>query len=552
MIRKNGMDIVHDSLLNKGTAFTMSERDRLHIRGLIPPRLNKMSHQVHRVMKAFEDAPDNVAKYSLLQSLLNRNETLFYKVVSENLAEMAPIIYTPTVGVACQRFGSLYQRPRGMYFSCEDRGEMISMIYNWPSEEVDVIVVTDGGRILGLGDLGAHGMGIPIGKLSLYVAAAGLTPGRTLPIMLDVGTNNQELLANPLYIGVPRPRLDGDQYFAVVDEFMSAVRSRFPAALIQFEDFTSNKAFAVLEKYRTQGPCFNDDIQGTGAVVLAGLLNAMRVRGEAFENLRKQKVVVMGAGSAGLGVINAIKQGMIRFGCTPEEASRNFYILDVDGLVTTSRKVMPFGMQDLARPDMPDGMKLEEVVDKVKPSILLGLTGSSGCFTENVVRSMAANNVRPVIFPLSNPTHLAECTAEQAFRWTEGRCIFASGSPFDPVELDGRMFYPSQSNNMFIFPGVGLGVVLSKAKMVTEEMFVKAAESLANMVPDEDIQQGIVYPRISNIHNVSMKIAVEVIRSALKDGLCRNEAEMQEYHDLESFVEDHIFEPQYEPIVVID
>jgi len=364
---------------------------------------------------------------------------------------MAPLIYTPTVGQACKEFASRFRRPRGMYFTEEDRGHMASMIYNWPHRDVHVIVVTDGSRILGLGDLGANGMGIPIGKLSLYCAAGGIAPHRVLPVVLDVGTDNQELLDDKFYLGVQKPRMKGKEYFDLVEEFMLAARYRWPDALIQFEDFSSDKAQKLLNLYRHDHLCFNDDIQGTGATTLAGLLSALRAKGESVESLGDQRIVIAGAGSAGIGVAQVLKQAMMEQGKTEEEARQAFFVVDQSGLLGTERisELSP-EQAEFAR-DTDGGLSLFEVIQKFKPSMLLGMTAVGGLFKENMIREMASNCDRPIIFPLSNPTTKAECTAEQAFEWTDGNCIFASGSPFDPVTMnDGRTMYPTQCNNMYV------------------------------------------------------------------------------------------------------
>jgi malic enzyme len=369
----------------------------------------------------------------------------------DHIEEMAPLIYTPTVGQACKEFASRFRRPRGMYFTENDRGHMASMIYNWPHKDVHVIVVTDGSRILGLGDLGANGMGIPIGKLSLYCAAGGIAPHRVLPVVLDVGTDNPELLKDKFYLGVQQPRLKGNDYYQLVEEFMLAVRYRWPNVLVQFEDFSSDKAQTLLNHYRHHHLCFNDDIQGTGATTLAGLLGALRAKGEAVEALGDHVIVIAGAGSAGIGVAQVLKQAMMEQGRTEEEALKAFYVVDQNGLLGTKRLSTLSKEQAQFARDTDDGLPLLEVIKKYKPSMLLGMTAVGGLFKEEMIRAMAANCDRPIIFPLSNPTTKAECTAEQAFEWTNGNCIFASGSPFDPVTMpDGRTVYPTQCNNMYV------------------------------------------------------------------------------------------------------
>ena len=388
----------------------------------------------------------------------DRNETLFHRVLIDNIRELAPIVYTPTVGLACQQFGTSFRRPRGMYFNAYDAGDMGAMVYNWSQEDVHVIVVTDGGRILGLGDLGVNGMGIPIGKLNLYCAAGGIAPHRVMPVMIDAGTNNKELLADPFYLGSKHTRIDDEEYYELLDEFMFAIFQRFPNAFLQFEDFGSDHAMTVLERYKNRFCCFNDDIQGTGAVAVAGVLSALNAIGEdASTALKKKRIMIAGAGSAGIGVATALASAMAQQGIPLEEARKMFYVCDVDGVLSAERmsELTP-EQQAFARDDDAAGLTLQECIDSVKPNILLGLTACPGLFTEEVITAMADNNERPIIFPLSNPTSKCEASAEQVYRWTEGRAIFASGSPFDPVELNGKTYTPSQCNNMFIFPGLSL------------------------------------------------------------------------------------------------
>lgn len=548
LVEKKGVDLIHDPIYNKGTAYPYSERDRLNIRGLVPPRCTTIEEQAKRVKTRFDHITDDLQKYSYISNLRDRNETLFYRMVMDNIDEMAPIIYTPTVGKACIEFGSQFRRARGMYFSSADVGQMSAMIYNWPEKHVDVIVVTDGSRILGLGDLGAHGMGIPIGKLSLYVAAGGIHPARTLPVTLDVGTNNEKLLDDPFYLGRQHRRLTGEDYYNVIEEFMSAVKLRWPSCLVQFEDFSNANAANLLEKYRDRHLCFNDDIQGTGSVALAGILTALRAQGKAAKEITKQRIVCLGGGSAGLGVINSLIDGMVEEGLSREVANKNVWVVDADGLIAQGRSSISDAQKPFVRTDLPNGLKLKDTVDKVKPTILLGLSGAGRTFTEDVVRSMAANTERPIIFPLSNPTDHAECTAEEAFTWTDGRAIVASGSPFDPVQYNGKTYYPSQGNNMYIYPGIGLGVVCCRAKKVTNAMFYAAAKKLASIVPEEDVQAGRVYPDIAKIREVSKQIAIEVCKEAFASNLATIHPPKNE-RELEYLVENAMYIPEYAPLV---
>jgi malic enzyme len=550
---KLGTDILNDPLLNDGTAFTYSDRDRLRLRGLIPPVVMSMDDQIQRLRLSFEQLPDNINKYLFCVNLQDRNETLFYKFLADNIKEIAPIIYTPTVGEACQKFSRLYRRPRGMYFSIlQDKGHMRQMLYNWTADQVDVIVVTDGGRILGLGDLGANGMGIPIGKLSLYVAAGGIHPGRTLPVLLDVGTNNEELLNDKLYIGAKQKRLQGNEYFEFIDEFISAVRFRWPNVLIQFEDLTTQYAYSVLKKYNENQLCFNDDIQGTGAVTLAALLNALRSKGQSFTDLRSQRIVMVGGGTAGLGVAFNIRDGMCREGSSLKDANNNFWIVDVEGLIGNTRKNLKPGMETFARTDVPDGTSLLEVVKKVKPHILLGLSGTAGLFTEEVVKEMYKHEKRPIIFPLSNPTSKSECTASNAYNWTEGNAIFASGSPFDPVVVNGKTCLPTQCNNVFVYPGVGLGAVVGKCKKITPDMFYAATKTLAAYQTREKLEQGNLFPDVADIRHLSLQIAVAVIAMAQKEAVTQNTKLPRDLVELTTYVEKEMWKPQYNVIISAD
>ena len=433
-----------------------------------------------------------------------------------------------------------------MYFSGQDRGNMASMVYNWPHDDVQVIVVTDGSRILGLGDLGVNGMGIPVGKLSLYVAAGGVDPRRTLPVMLDCGTDNKALRDDPTYLGTAAPRLVGDEYFGLVHEFIMAAFHRWPNALMQFEDFSSEKAQALLEAYRGRKLCFNDDIQGTGAVTLAGLLGALRAQGLGGE-LRDQRIFVVGAGSAGCGVADSIIAGMKHQGLSESDAHSRLFMFDDKGLMSSSRPDASLTNWQLRyrRTDTDQDLPLLEAVRQYRPSILLGLTGVGGLFTEDVVREMGKHHVRPIIFPLSNPTSRAECTAQQAYEWTDGRAIFASGSPFEPVEFGGKTLKPSQCNNMFIFPGVGLGATGVRAKAVTDEMLFAGAQALAQCVSQSEIEQGMVFPPVAKIRDVAVSVASAVARSAMFHGIARR----MPPSDLEAFLYKTMWKPKYRPII---
>ncbi|CDH56833.1 malic enzyme [Lichtheimia corymbifera JMRC:FSU:9682] len=562
-----GVGVLHDPLLSKGTAFSIDERERLSIRGLVPPRCQEMDKQLLRVKRNLDHCDTPLAKFIFLTALHDRNETLFYKLIIQYLEELAGIIYTPTVGLASLKSHSIYRRSRGMYFSTQDRGNMSAMVYNWPHDEVDVIVVTDGSRVLGLGDLGANGMQIPIGKLSLYVAAGGIRPRAVLPVVLDVGTNNEALLNDPLYLGMGHPRLDGDEYYSFVDEWVTAILTRWPNALIQFEDFKHPHAYNLLNKYRDRITCFNDDIQSTSAITLAGLLASMKARGLDPAALANERIVCVGAGSAGIGVCEGIvdcivAQGKVK---TREEAYRQVWMLDQHGLLGNSaiaagdptrvvqgpeRAKYSLDERQLryVKRDMADRLSLEQVVEQVKPTILLGLTGIPGVFTEKAIRTMAQYQEKPVIFPLSNPDSHAECTAEQAFKWTDGRAIFASGSPFKDVTLpNGKIGRTNQCNNSYSFPGLGLGVVTSRASSVTSEMFLETARVIADMATPSQLKEGILYPGVTHLREVSRKVATRVCEVAFEQGVAQ--ARLREGELLEDIVANSMYDPQYVPLV---
>ncbi len=540
--QKRGVDILHDPRLNKGTAFTPEERDELGLRGLLPPKYLPIEEQLKLVYENYSHKESDLEKYIYLIGLLDRNETLFYRLLEGHLEEMMPVVYTPTVGLACQRYSRIFRRPRGLCISLRDRGRVDSLLANWPYQDIRIIVVTDGERILGLGDLGLNGMGIPVGKLNLYVAAAGIDPSKTLPICLDVGTNNEELRQDPLYLGLDHPRERGENYDELIDELIHAVRARWPRCIIQFEDFGNTNAFRLLEKYRDEAPVFNDDIQGTGAVILAGLLGALRI---TKQSLSEQRIVFLGAGEAGIGIAEAIMTGMKEEGLTDEEAKQLFWHVDSKGLVTRQRPGELAPHKLLFARDEPPVSTLGRVVERVQPTILLGVSGKPGLFNEMIVRAMARQVERPIIFALSNPTSKAECTAQQAYTLTDGRAIFASGSPFDPLTVNGRFFRPGQGNNAYIFPGVGLGAIISGAKRIVNSMFHQAAMTLALAVSEELLEEGSVYPRQSDSQKVSLDIAATVAREAYRLGI-NGEPEPD---DLESYIQDFIWKPEYTPYV---
>jgi len=536
-----GIKLLREPSLNKGTAFTEEERKAFGLRGLLPPHVHSMDTQVMRVMENFRRKPTDAEKYIYLMALQSRNETLFYRVIMDRIEEMMPIIYTPTVGRACQEYGHILRRPRGIFISAKDRGRIIDILQNWPNKDVRIIVVTDGERILGLGDLGANGMGIPVGKLCLYTACAGIHPSLCLPVTLDVGTNNEALLNDPLYIGLRQKRLCGEAYDYLVEEFVMAVQELYPHALIQFEDFANHNAFRLLKKYQGQVCTFNDDIQGTGAMALAGLHSALRITGG---KLKDQNILFLGAGEAGVGIGNMMVSAMVDDGLSEKEAQNRCWFVDSKGLVVKSRS-------DLAEHKLPYAHDHEQLtgflsaVESLRPTAIIGVSAQPGTFTQPVLEAMASCNKRPIVFAMSNPTSKAECTAEEAYTFTEGRAIFASGSPFDPVTLDGKTYVPSQGNNAYIFPGVGLGIIACEARSVVDEMFFTAAKALANEVSVADLEQGRIYPPLTQIRDVSAVIATRVAEVAYN----RDLAKKPKPQDLSTYIKSQMYEPKYQRYV---
>ncbi len=532
-----GVKILHDPVRNKGTAYTEAERDHLQLRGLLPPRVHSLAEQELRVLHNVRAKATDLERYLYLVSLQDCNETLFYRVLTQHIEELMPIVYTPTVGRACQEFQHIFRQSRGFYVSLEDRGRIRTMLENWPHKEAKVIVVTDGERILGLGDLGADGMGIPIGKLALYTACAGIPPTQCLPVMLDMGTDNEPLRRDPLYNGLAQRRLRGDAYEELVEEFITAAQDAFPGALIQLEDFGTRNAFSLLQRYRDRVCLFDDDVQGTGAVALAGVLAALRLTGD---RLRDQRFLFMGAGEAAVGIADTITAGLLEEGLSVEEAQEHCWLFDSRGLVVRERSDVAEHKRNYAH-DHAQINAFVEAVRVLQPTAIIGACAQPGLFDEQVVRTMASINRRPLIFALSNPTSKAECTAEQAYGWTEGRAIFASGSPFAPVQVGEDTFVPGQGNNAYIFPGVGLGVVVSGARAVTDEMFLAAAHALADQVWESDLQRGRVYPALDRIRSVSARIAHDVATVAWD----RRLTDRQRPEDLSAAIHDYMYEPEY-------
>lgn len=532
-----GAALLRDPTLNKGMAFTARERDALGLRGLLPPHVLTQDEQVARVLENFRRLSSPLEQYVLLAALQERNEALFFRVVSDHPDEMMPVIYTPTVGLACEQFAHIFQRPRGLFVCAGDRGRVDDLLANWPHRDVAIIVVTDGERILGLGDLGANGMGIPVGKLSLYTACAGVNPRLCLPVVIDTGTNNDRLREDPLYIGLRQRRLRGVAYDDLLEEFIQAANQRFPGVLIQFEDFGTENAFRLLETYRERACTFNDDIQGTAAVTLAGVLSALRITGS---RLGDQKVLFLGAGEAARGIADLIVAAMVADGIAEAEARGRCWLFDTRGLVVGSRTDLAAHKQPYAH-DHPGIEDFAQAVRALRPTAVVGVAAVPGSFNEEVIAEMARINQRPIVFALSNPTAKSECTAEQAYRWSDGRALFASGSPFGSVALEGRRLVPRQGNNSYVFPGVGLGVIAVRARRVTDGMFLAAARALAGQVSDDDLAQGSLYPPLSAIRDVSAQIGTAVARTVYEEDL----AGVSRPPDLLAHVRAQMYDPRY-------
>ncbi|XP_041436999.1 malic enzyme 3, NADP(+)-dependent, mitochondrial L homeolog isoform X1 [Xenopus laevis] len=544
-IKKRGYDITRNPYLNKGMAFTLEERLQLGIHGLLPPCFLSQDVQVLRVMKSYETKSSDLDKYIILMTLQDRNEKLFYRVLTSDIERFMPIVYTPTVGLACQQYGLAFRRPRGLFITIHDKGHIATMLNSWPEEDIKAIVVTDGERILGLGDLGGYGMGIPVGKLALYTACGGVHPQQCLPVLLDVGTDNEALLNDPLYIGLKHKRVRGKEYDELIDEFMQAVSNKYGMnCLIQFEDFANSNAFRLLNKYRNKYCTFNDDIQGTASVAVAGILAALRITNN---KLSDHKFVFQGAGEAAMGIATLITMAMEKEGTSREDAIKKIWMVDSKGLIVKGRGNLNHEKEVFAQ-DHPQVKTLEEAVQILKPTAIIGVAAISGAFTEKIIKDMAAFNERPIIFALSNPTSKAECTAEQCYQLTEGRGIFASGSPFSKVTLaNGQTFYPGQGNNAYVFPGVALGVIACGVRHISEDLFLTTAEMIAEMVTAENLAEGRLYPPLSSIRDVSFKIAVKIVDYAYKNNMA---SWYPEPADKESFVRSLIYSPDYDSFTI--
>ncbi|XP_068522129.1 NADP-dependent malic enzyme, mitochondrial isoform X2 [Anas acuta] len=546
-VKKRGYDITRNPHLNKGMAFTLQERLQLGIHGLLPPCFLSQDVQVLRVMKNYENKSNDLDKYIVLMTLQDRNEKLFYRVLTSDIERFMPIVYTPTVGLACQQYGLAFRRPRGLFITIHDKGHIATMLNSWPEENIKAIVVTDGERILGLGDLGSYGMGIPVGKLALYTACGGVHPQQCLPVLLDVGTDNEALLSDPLYIGLKHKRVRGKQYDELIDEFMQAVTNKYGMnCLIQFEDFANANAFRLLNKYRNRYCTFNDDIQGTASVAVAGIFAALRI---TKNKLSDHKFVFQGAGEAAMGIAHLILMAMEKEGISREDAIKKIWMVDSKGLIVKGRSHLNHEKEMFAQ-DHPSVNTLEEVVQKVKPTAIIGVAAIAGAFTEKILKDMATFNERPIVFALSNPTSKAECTAEQCYRLTEGRGIFASGSPFSKVTLpNGQTFFPGQGNNAYVFPGVALGVIACGVRHISDDIFLLTAESIAAEVTEQNLAEGRLYPPLDSIREVSFKIAVKIVNWAYKHGLA---SWYPEPADKEAFVKQLIYSPDYDSFIIDD
>ncbi|XP_047044624.1 NADP-dependent malic enzyme, chloroplastic-like isoform X1 [Lolium rigidum] len=536
-----GHSLLRDPRHNKGLAFSEKERDAHYLRGLLPPAIFSQDHQEKKIMHNLRQYTVPLQRYIAMMDLQERNERLFYKLLIDNVEELLPVVYTPVVGEACQKYGSIYRRPQGLYISLKDKGKVLEVLKNWPERSIQVIVVTDGERILGLGDLGCQGMGIPVGKLSLYTALGGVRPSACLPITIDVGTNNQTLLDDEYYIGLKQRRATGEEYHELLQEFMTAVKQNYgEKVLVQFEDFANHNAFDLLAKYSKSHLVFNDDIQGTASVVLAGLLAALKVIGGG---LADQTYLFLGAGEAGTGIAELIALEMSKHTELPiDDCRKKIWLVDSKGLLVESRKE---SLQHFKKPFAHEHEPLTtllEAVQSIKPTVLIGTSGVGKTFTQEVVEAMASFNEKPVIFSLSNPTSHSECTAEEAYTWTKGTAVFASGSPFDPVEYEGKTYVPGQSNNAYVFPGFGLGVVISGAIRVHDDMLLAASEALAEQVSQENFDKGLIFPPFTNIRKISAEIAARVAAKAYDLGLA---SRLPRPDDLVKYAESCMYTPLY-------
>jgi malate dehydrogenase (oxaloacetate-decarboxylating)(NADP+) len=538
---KRGIDVLHDPSLNKSTAFTEAERQALGLVGLVPDVTESEDLQLRRVLQQLGHKNTDLERYIYLVNLLDHDETLFYRTIMSDPARFLPIVYDPTIGEACLKFGHIFRGPRGMYLSITRRGQVKDVLRNWPVKDVRVICVTDGGRILGLGDLGANGMGIPIGKLQLYTAAAGVPPEGLLPMYLDAGTNNEQYLNDPLYLGLRQARPSTTELYAFVDEFVEAVQEVFPKCCIHFEDWTGVDAVHLLERYRDKYCVYNDDVQGTAGITLAGMINAAKLKGT---QLKDEHYLFLGAGSAGIGLANLLCSALVSQGMTRKDAQARVHMFDVHGLLESTRTDLLDFQIPYAHPHAPT-KDFVAAIKSLKPTTIIGVSTLGGAFTRQVVEAMAQINEHPVILALSNPTEHAECTAEQAYTWSKGQAIYAAGVQFSPVYLNGRTFLPGQANNFYIFPAVGMAIYATQAKRVSDEMFIEAAAAVADQVPDALLQQGLLYPPQANILETEIKTAARVAQLVFDSGLAR----VDRPADIEAFIRSYVYQPAYEKLI---
>jgi malate dehydrogenase (oxaloacetate-decarboxylating)(NADP+) len=537
MEANNGYSLMRNPRNNKGTAFTQEERKKFGLEGLLPDGIENMETQILRVNEQLEHFEHPINKYIYLSQLLDTNETLFFKTIISEPAKYLPLVYTPTVGEACERFGHIARRPRGLFISIDQKGHIKNILKNWPVQDIRFTVVTDGGRILGLGDLGICGIGIPIGKLVLYTSCAGVPPEYTLPIVLDVGTNNEKFLNDPLYPGLKHRRIEGQVYDDFIEEFVSAIIEVFPKICIQWEDFSGKNAIRILDKYRNRVCTFNDDIQGTAAIATAGFISISRLWGKPFI---QHRFLFLGAGAAAFGIADMLVRKFQKEGLSRVEALNHIWMFDVKGLLVKTREDLANFQLQFAHDFEPED-NFAEAVLKIKPTAIVGVSTVGEAFNQQVIENMSAVNERPVIFPYSNPTSHSECTAEQAYKWSRGKAIFASGSPFAPVTYEGRTFTPGQGNNVFIFPAMGLAVFATEAKRVTDEMLLTAAEAVAEQVTQEDFEIGLIYPHVNDILQVSVNVAEKVAEQIFNSGL----AGVERPEDIRAFIKSKMYEPAY-------
>jgi len=544
---KRGIELLHDPSLNKSTAFTEAEKQALGIVGLVPDVTETEDLQLSRVMMQLGHKNTDLDRYIYLVNLLDHNETLFYRTVMSDPARFLPIVYDPTIGEACLKFGHIYRQPRGMYLSMTRRGKVKEILRNWPQKDVRFICVTDGGRILGLGDLGANGAGIPIGKLQLYTACAGVPPQYLLPMYLDAGTSNEQYLHDPLYLGMRKTRPSSEELYSFVDEFVEAVQEVFPKCCIHFEDWTGVDAVHLLQRYRDKYCVYNDDVQGTAGITLAGMINAAKLKGA---KLKDEKYLFLGAGSAGIGLANLLCSALVAQGMTLKEAQSRVYMFDINGLLESSRKDLVDFQKPYAHQHAPT-RDFVAAIESIKPTTIIGVSTIGGAFTQKVVETMASINERPVILALSNPTEHAECTPEQAYTWSKGKAIYAAGVQFEPVHYNGQTFLPGQANNFYIFPAVGMAIFATQAKRVTDEMFIEAGQAVADQVPFDLLSQGLLYPLQSNIIETEIQTAARVAKLVFDSGLAR----VKRPADMVEFIRERVYKPEYttqlEPVAAV-